>query len=392
MPSSPSTSSLRMQAVQAPIIPIVGQWVRETPGTISLGQGVSYYGPPPEVQARITTYGQSMQDHLYQAVQGIPELRSVIANKLKADNGIHKHPEQRIFVTAGGNMAFANALFAIADPGDELILPTPYYFNHEMAIRMANCEPVLVPTDADYQLHLPALEAAITPRTRAIVTVSPNNPTGVVYPEQALREVNELCKRHGIYHIHDEAYEYFAYEGVEPFSPGSIVHSHRHTLSLFSLSKSYGFAGWRIGYMLMPAHLFEAVRKIQDTQLICPPVVSQHAAVAAMGVGQAYPRARLPQIVQARKQFLQALGNARDLLDLPNSQGAFYFFPRLHTSMKPLELVERLIKEHGVAAMPGTAFGAEDGCYLRVAYGALDESTAREGIQRFTSGLQQLIG
>ena len=125
-------------------------------------------------------------------------------------------------VTAGGNQAFLNVVLGILDPGDEVILPVPYYFNHEMAITMANARPVLAPTDSDYQLDLGALRSAITPRTRAIVTVSPNNPSGAVYPEGALRAVNALCAEHGIYHISDEAYEYFTFDDARHFSPASI--------------------------------------------------------------------------------------------------------------------------------------------------------------------------
>src|SRR6185503_14740720 len=119
------------------------------------------------------------------------------------DNGLKVGAAEgnRVMVTAGGNLAFMNAVLAIGDPGDEFILPTPYYFNHEMAVTMASCRPVLVPTDSSYQLDVDALRAAITPRTRAIVTVSPNNPTGAVYPPAVLRAVNELCAERGIYHI-----------------------------------------------------------------------------------------------------------------------------------------------------------------------------------------------
>src|SRR5262249_9123741 len=150
--------------------------------------------------------------------------------------------QSRLVITAGGNMAFMNALLAIADPGDEIILQAPYYFNHEMAVTMANCRPVLVATDANYQLQPDAIAAALTSRTRAVVTISPNNPTGAVYPEAALRAVNELCRRHGVFHIHDEAYEYFVYGGARHFSPGSIPGAGAHTISLYSMSKAYGFA------------------------------------------------------------------------------------------------------------------------------------------------------
>ncbi len=263
-------------------------------------------------------------------------------------------------------MAFVNAMLAVTDPGDEVILVAPFYFNHDMAIVLAGCRTVAVSTDDRYQLRPDAIRAAITPRTRAVVTISPNNPSGAVYPEAALREVNALCATHGLYHVHDEAYEYFTYDGARHCSPGSIDGSAPHTISLFSLSKTYGMASWRVGYMVIPEHLFEAVNKIQDTNLICPPVVSQVVACAALGAGAAYCRERVGELAGVRLLVLDALAGVADRCTVPRPEGAFYCLARVHTSMDPLALVGRLIADHGVAVVPGTAFGLTDGCYVRV--------------------------
>ncbi len=279
--------SRRLEAVQAPVIPIVGRWTTETPGTISLGQGVVSYEPPREAIEAARRFGGTLTDHRYGPVEGLPALVEAIEVKLARENGIAVRPKSRVLVTAGGNQAFMNAILAITDPDDEIVLPVPYYFNHEMAVVMAGAKAVAAPTASDYQLDLRAIQDAITPRTRAVVTVSPNNPTGAVYPESDLRAVNALCRDRGIFHIHDEAYEYFTYGGVKHFSPGSLPDAAGHTISLFSLSKAYGMASWRIGYMVIPEQLHDAVNKIQDTILICPPAVSQHAAMAALEVGRA---------------------------------------------------------------------------------------------------------
>jgi aspartate/methionine/tyrosine aminotransferase len=379
-----------MQLVQDPIIPIVGDMIRQVPGTISLGQGVVYYGPPPEAIEQITQFLANPNNHKYQSVQGIPALIEAIESKLKTENGMTIDATSRIVVTAGSNMGFVNAVLAIADPGDEIILPTPYYFNHEMALRMANCCPVFVPTDEQYQLHLDTLEQAITPRTKAIVTVSPNNPTGVVYPESDLQAVNHLCRDRGIYHIHDAAYEYFTYNGVSAFSPGSIAHSSDYTISLFSLSKAYGFASWRIGYMVIPAHLLAAIMKIQDTIAICAPVVSQYAALGALQAGVGYCRQKLESIVQMRQHCLNELAAIQDICTVPTADGAFYFLLNVHSEMPPLQLVEQLIQKYRVAAIPGMTFGIS-GCHFRVAYGALQQETAVEGIGRLVKGLRELV-
>jgi aspartate/methionine/tyrosine aminotransferase len=379
-----------MQSVQTPIIPVVAEWIRSCPGTISLGQGVVSYGPPPSALAKIAEFLREPENNKYKPVVGLPQLHEAIVEKLATENNIAPGGGNALVVTAGGNMAFMNALLAIADPGDEVILQTPYYFNHEMAVTMASCRPVLVATDDQYQLRPEAIAQAITPRTRAVVTVSPNNPTGAVYPEAALREVNRNCADRGVYHIHDEAYENFLYEGARHFSPASIPDSHGHTLSLFSLSKAYGFASWRIGYLIIPAGLLSAVKKIQDTILICAPVISQYAAIGALQTGSEYCREKLREIAGVRQTVLRELAALDDLCAVPKSQGAFYFLVRLRKQLDPLQLTERLIREHGVAVIPGTAFGIAEGCYLRVAYGALQPQTAAEGIGRLARGLRAL--
>lgn len=384
--------SRRMQAVQSPVIPLVGEMVRRTPGCISLGQGVVHWGPPPQAIEQIGRFLADPDNHKYRPVQGVPELLERIAAKLRAENRLEVEGSDCVVVTAGGNMAFMNAVQAIADPGDEIILQTPCYFNHEMAVAIAGCRPVLVPTDAEYQLQPDVIEAAITPRTRAIVTVSPNNPTGAVYGEAALRAVNALCARRGLYHIHDEAYEYFVYPGTgaRHFSPGSLPGSAAHTVSLFSLSKAYGFASWRVGYMAVPRSLVTAVKKIQDTNLICAPVVSQFAAIGALEAGRGYCGVGLRALADVRAYALDALAALGDRCTVPRAEGAFYVFLRLATRRDPMELVARLVEEHGVAALPGSTFGVTDGCALRVAYGALQPHTAKEGIGRLVEGLRAL--
>jgi aspartate/methionine/tyrosine aminotransferase len=382
--------SHRIRAVQAPIIPIVADLIRTHPGTISLGQGVVNYGPPPAALERLTAFSSEPAHHKYHAVTGLPDLIAAIQAKLAAENQVRVDDGSRIVVTAGGNMAFMNAVLAIADPGDEFILPTPYYFNQEMAVAMANCRPVLVPTDRNYQLDLDAIRAAITPRTRAIVTVSPNNPSGAVYPETVLREVNRLCAERGIFHIHDEAYEYFTYDGVRAFSPASIPGSAPHTISLYSLSKSYGFASWRIGWMAIPAALESAVRKIQDTLLICPPVVSQFAAIGALQAGQPYVAEKVRDLARVRTAVQRALAQVPGC-EVPPADGAFYFLLRLATPLDPMRMGEQLVREHRVAVIPGNAFGLAQGCHLRVAYAALPETAIMEGIGRLASGLAAIL-
>lgn len=376
-------------AVQAPIIPVIGELTRNTPGTLSLGQGMVSYPPPATALQAIHDFGSKPEDHLYGSPLGHPRLLELIEEKLRGENNIDCTSGYRIMVTAGSNMAFLNVLLAIADPGDEIILPLPYYFNQEMAVRMLNCIPVAVPTDAQYQLNLDALRAAITEKTRAIVTVSPNNPSGAVYPEAALRAVNQLCKEYGLYHISDEAYEYFTYGEAQHFSPGSISGAEQHTISLYSLSKAYGFASWRVGYLVMPEALLPSLLKVQDTNLICPPLITQYAAIGALETGSSYCKTRLQQLAKTRTQVTAPL-QSLDGVQIIATEGAFYLLLKLDTEKNDLQLVKALISGFKVAVIPGCAFGLHDACYLRVSYGMLDEGAANIATQRLVEGLLKL--
>jgi len=388
--SSSLRESRRVTAVQTPVIPIVTQWMAETPGSISLGQGVVSYGPPDAAMIAAHEFPKSPDEHGYGRVAGMPELTAAFEAKLAAENNIRVQPQSQVVVTAGSNLGFINAVLAIADPGDEFIFPLPYYFNHAMAIDLANCTVVGVKTQSDYQLDVDAIARAITPRTRAVVTCSPNNPTGAVYTENSLRAVNALCRDRGIFHIHDEAYEYFTYDNTVNFSAGSIDDAAAHTISLYSLSKGYGMASWRIGFMVIPQSLWVAVNKIQDTFLICAPQISQRVALAALQGGSVYPRTQAATIGALRLRVRAALTAASVPCDIADVHGAFYHFVRVRTSMDSMTLVERLVREHRVAVLPGEAFGVTDVCAVRVSFGALDEATVDEGLGRLTAGLTAL--
>ena len=204
--------SNRIQSVQSPIIPVVGELIRQHPGTISLGQGVVWYPPPPEAFEQISTMLADPSLHKYQAVYGIPQLVELIEEKLRTENGIEVKNGSRIVVTAGGNMAFINALLAVADAGAEVILQTPYYFNHEMAITMANCRAVLVPTDENYQLQPKLIAEAM------------NAEIEIITDESRLRPENSEVER--LWADNAKARQLFgwqpAYGGREGFKRGLV--------------------------------------------------------------------------------------------------------------------------------------------------------------------------
>ena len=382
--------SQRMASVQQPIIPVVGDLILANPGTISLGQGIVHYPPPPDVEGYIRRFWNDPTAHHYGPVEGLAPLRATLCEKLVRENQISLEGRE-VVVTAGSNMGFLNMLLAITDPGDEVILPEPFYFNQEMAVRIADCIPVTVPTDAEGHLEIDAIESAMSKKTRAVVTVSPNNPTGIVYPEAALRAVNTLCKERGVFHISDEAYEYFLYDDVEHFSPGAIEDSESHTICLYSLSKAYGFASWRIGYAVIPETLFGTLRKVQDTNVICATAISQYAALGALQAGADYCQPYIEDMAIVRRQGTEVLRTLGDTVYLLTNSGAFYLFAEVPGyDGGGLELARSLIENFGVAVIPGSAFGVTDRCAFRASFGALQSDSAIAGLDRLATGLRSL--
>ena len=388
----------RMEGVDTPIIPTIAAFVRNNPGTISLGQGVVNYGPPPQAIAALPSLMGDGSLHKYLGVSGHPGFIEAIHNKLAQENQIKLGTDAMVMVTAGSNMAFLNSVLAVADPGDEFILPMPFYFNQEMAIRMCGCIPVPVPTHADWSLDVAAMAAAITPRTRAILTVSPNNPTGAVYSEVSLRAVNALCAQHGIYHFSDEAYEYFTYEGAKHFSPASIPGAMKHTLSFYSMSKNYGMASWRVGYVVFPANLFDAMNKVQDTNLICAPMPSQLLALEAIKLGRNWVEPKVKALSEVRQTVYKTLEGLGDLVQFPQTQGAFYVLmklPGLAQGIQAIEFNRVMTEKFKVASIPGFAFGltnTQEANYQRLSYGALEAASLAEGVQRYVAAVKDWYG
>jgi aspartate/methionine/tyrosine aminotransferase len=388
----------RMEGVDTPIIPTIAAFVRNNPGTISLGQGVVNYGPPPQAIAALPSLMGDGSLHKYLGVSGHPGFIEAIHNKLAQENQIKLGTDAMVMVTAGSNMAFLNSVLAVADPGDEFILPMPFYFNQEMAIRMCGCIPVPVPTHADWSLDVAAMAAAITPRTRAILTVSPNNPTGAVYSEASLRAVNALCAQHGIYHFSDEAYEYFTYEGAKHFSPASIPGALKHTLSFYSMSKNYGMASWRVGYVVFPANLFDAMNKVQDTNLICAPMPSQLLALEALKLGRNWVEPKVKALSEVRQTVYKTLEGLGDLVQFPQTQGAFYVLmklPGLAQGIQAIEFNRVMTEKFKVASIPGFAFGltnTQEANYQRLSYGALEAASVAEGVQRYVAAVKDWYG
>ncbi|MEY4297240.1 MAG: Aminotransferase class-I [Cyanobacteriota bacterium] len=384
----------RLAAVQTPVIPVMGELIRRSPGTLSMGQGMVHWGPPPAVHEAIrqATGGDTSDDpslDAYGPVAGDPALLQALAGWLRQVHGLDLEGAA-LLLSAGSNMAFNAIAQVLCDPGDELILPVPYYFNHEMAIRLAGGTPV--PVSAGLIPEPEQLAAAITPHTRAIVTVSPNNPSGAVIPEAVLAAINQLCAERGLLHICDEAYALFRHGDTAVWSPGSQPGSGGHTITLGSLSKSHGMAGWRVGWAVVPQGLQAELAKVQDTILICPPRLIQRAAAAALSAGSGWCRERMAGLAPRRQRVLSALGAGDPPWRiLGPADGAFYALLQIDSPLSSEMAMERLIREHRVALVSGSSFGLE-GCCLRLSYGMLNDGDLDEALRRLALGLTDLCG
>lgn len=399
-PSLPSPAD-RLNAVLEPVIPRLGALMRRRPDALSLAQGMVGWAPPPgvldAVRQALELPGFSL--HRYGSTWGEPALLEQVAHKLSSDNGLDLEGAALV-VTSGSNLAFAALAQVICDPGSEVILPLPYYFNHAMAVQLAGG--VVVAVDGGPIPDPALLAAAITPRTRAIVTISPSNPSGVVLPRAVLTAINQLCASHGLLHISDEAYELFVHGSEPHFSPGSLPGAAAHTVSLYSLSKAYGLAGWRMGYAAFPQALQPALAKVIDTFEICPTLLSQWAAAAALATDPSWAMERMAGLRPRRTQLLEAVrqwqARGWPVRLWAEPDGAFYGLLVVEgvrdgggQLLNSDGLMERLVLEHGVATVSGSAFGLElpRAAVLRLSYGMLGDDDLAEALQRLGQGLER---
>lgn len=397
--AGPLRAAERLGAVIDPVIPLLGEWMQGQPGALSLAQGMVSWDPPPAVllAAQEALIQPQPCLHRYGRTWGEPDLLAVVAHTLLTRNGLDLE-DAATLVTNGSNMAFAAIAQVICDPGSEVLLPLPFYFNHAMAVQLAGG--VVVPVQTGPIPDPAALRAAITPRTRAIVTVSPNNPSGVVIPKAVLTAISHLCDERGLFHISDEAYELFVHGGVPHFSPGSLLGAGAHTISLYSLSKAYGMAGWRMGYAAVPKGLQPALAKVLDTIQICPTLFSQRLALAALSTDVAWLHTQVASLGPRRVQLVETVQRwEREGLPVrlwAEPDGAFYGLLVVDGLVEPgvgpmssTKLMETLVLEQGVGTLSGSAFGVDrpGRCLLRLSYGMLAGPQLAEALARVHRGL-----
>ncbi len=325
----------------------------------------------------------------YTSNSGMIELRGAVAMLLERLYDVRYDPENEILITVGVSEAMQNAMLALIDPGDEVIIPEPCFVSYGPSVVFAGGVPVYVPTrvEDNFQVTGATIEAAITPRTKGILIGYPNNPTGAVMTRERLQEVANLAKRYNLLVFSDEIYDRLVYD-TEHTCFASLPDMFDRTVLLGGFSKTYAMTGWRLGYLAAPAEISAGVRKIHQYAIMSAPTMSQHAALAAILEGEPDVQRMVAEYDRRRRVIVDGFNR----IGLPTfePQGAFYAFPRVdHLGLTSEEFAERLLIEEQVAMVPGDAFGPSGRGFVRACYAtSMDKiEDALDRIDRFVSVL-----
>jgi len=358
---------------------------------IGFGAGEPDFATPDHIVEAAVVACRDPKNHKYTPAAGLPELRAAVAAKTTRDSGWDGIKANQVLITNGGKHALETAFAVLLDPGDEALLPAPYWTTYPESIALAGGVPVVLPTTAatGYKVSVDQLEAARTARTKLLVFVSPSNPTGAVYTEAEVTAIGQWALEHGVWVVTDEIYEHLVY-GSATFTsmPVAVPELANQTLVVNGVAKTYAMTGWRVGWLLGPADVMAAAINLQShtTSNVCN--VAQRAALAAVG-GDLTAVEAMRRVYDRRRLLI--LSMLRDLPGVvcPEPEGAFYAFPsfegvlgcsiRGRTPATTLDLAALLLDEAKVAVVPGEAFGAPG--YVRFSY-ALSDDDLVEGVSR----------
>lgn len=359
-------------------------------GLINMGSGTPDFVPPPYV---FEAMEQALKEQRiqYTAWTGIPELRAAIAGKLKTENNVEVDPNSEIIVTSGAQEALMATLMTLLDSGDEVITPSPHYdeYTRDARVLGGTLLPVATSPESNFTIDVGALADAITPRTRALIIVSPNNPTGTVLPESTLTQIADLAIARDLLVIADEIYEYYTYDGHQHVSMASLAGMRERTITINSFSKSFGMTGMRLGYIAAPAPLIEAMLPFHHAMMICANVVTQYGGLAVLSQPRDWFADVLREYDRRRRLWMSRL----DAIPLPYSepQGAYYVFIDIRpTGLTSAEFVARARDEARLVFQPGTIGGGAGEGFIR---GALTKGSPEfeEGLERFSAFVKRLL-
>src|SRR5512138_1646898 len=368
---------------------------------IGLGAGEPDFDTPEHIKRAAIRAIEGGKAAKYTAVDGIPELKAAIARKFKRENGLDYKPSQ-IIVGTGGKQVLYNAFMATLDPGDEVIIPAPYWVSYPDMVMLARGEPVSVPTtlESGFKMSPEALERAITPKTKWVLLNSPSNPTGAAYTRAELKKLTDVLVRHPhVYVMTDDMYEHLVYDDFEFATPAQVEPKlYDRTLTVNGVSKAYCMTGWRIGYAGGPAELIKAMQTIQSQSTSNPSSISQAAAIEALSGPQDFIPAHNEKFKERRDMVVEMLNKAPGIR-CHRPEGAFYVYPSCAGAIgkktpqgKVIEtdedFVTELLESEGVAVVQGSAFGLGPAFRISYATKTSDLEDACKRIQRFCGNLR----
>ncbi len=343
---------------------------------------------------------EHIKEALYKAVEegfvyytppaGIPELKEAISKKYLRENQVDYDPGSEVIVTVGAKHALYEAILSTVNPGEEVLIPDPFWVSYEPMVEMAGGKPIFVPTEEenDFQLKHEEIEARITPNTKALIVNSPSNPTGAVIERKELKAIASVCAEHDIIAISDEIYEKIIY-GAEHVSLASFPEMKERTITVNGLSKSYSMTGWRLGYACAPAEIISAMSRIQAHSTSNTTSFVQKAGVVALNASQDCVSDMVTEFKKRRERIVAMLREI-DGVSCFLPKGAFYVFPNFSSYEEDsLKLTEYLLNEAKVAVIPGSAFGTKGEGFLRLSY-ATSMENIEEGITRIKKALERL--
>lgn len=348
---------------------------------ISLGQAVPFFPPPASAVSAAREAVGTPAVNVYATDPGLPSLRAALADRLTAAVGSTVTAAD-LLITAGANHAFTLVVTTLVDPGDEVILPAPYFTNHQMAIAAAGATPIEAPVAdrSTFAVRWGDIEPHLTARTKAVVLCNPSNPTGApVDRADGERIVSELARR-DVLVVSDETYMQLVFEGAH-WSAAAPAEWRRNVVVIGTFSKSFGMMGWRVGFVLADASLCEQAVKVQDAMIICAPVISQVAAEAAVRDDWNYPLSFHGDFRRRRRIVQEGLGRIRRLAWTP-TRGGLFAFTRVEGCDDSTALSNALLDQAHVVTIPGAAFGQAGEGYLRLSYGYATPDDLAEATRR----------
>lgn len=365
---------------------------RQGVDVVGLGAGEPDFNTPAHI---IEAAEKAMREGKtkYTATAGIPELIKAIQEKFEKDNNLAFGPKQ-IIVTNGGKHALFNLFMSLLEPGDEVIVPIPYWVSYPEMVKVADGVPVFIegPESNEFKVTADQVKAAITPRTRALIINSPSNPTGSIYSRKELEEIADVCLTHKILMVSDEIYEKLVYDGQEHFSVANLSQeAFENTIIINGMSKPYSMTGWRMGYAAGNQQLIQAMVDLSSHSTSNPTSFAQYGALAALTGPQEPLETMKVEFVKRRDRVVELLNQIEGISCL-KPQGAFYVFPNVSKAMKKAgydsvdKWSEALLEKEKVALIPGSGFGSPDN--VRISYAASMEQLEKgiERIKRFVEG------